>query len=88
VLHLSNGDALNKKLQAPGNAIDAAMKDGKSIEAIVDDLYLSALARKATTKTKTEVVRIYRETPAAERRKLLEDVYWGVLSSKEFLFNH
>jgi hypothetical protein len=88
VLHLSNGDALNKKLSASGNAIDASMKSGKPIETIVDDLYLAALARKPAAATAAEVVKLYRETPAAERRKLLEDVYWGVLSSKEFLFNH
>jgi hypothetical protein len=88
VLHLSNGDALNKKLQAAGNVIDMAMKSGKSIEAIIDDLYLSALARNPALETKAEVVRLYNEAPPAERRKLLEDVYWGVLSSKEFLFNH
>ncbi len=32
-----------------------------------------------------------REIPdksAAARRKAIEDLYWSVLSSKEFLFNH
>ena len=28
------------------------------------------------------------KTPAAEKRLAWEDVYWSVLSSKEFLFNH
>jgi len=88
VLHLSNGDALNKKLQAPGNAIDVAMKSGRPIEQIVEDLYLAALARKPSSVATAEVVRLYIAAPPAERRKLLEDVYWGVLSSKEFLFNH
>jgi hypothetical protein len=28
------------------------------------------------------------DAPASERRAVLEDVYWAVLSSREFLFNH
>jgi hypothetical protein len=28
------------------------------------------------------------EKAAATRRKAIEDLYWSVLSSKEFLFNH
>jgi hypothetical protein len=31
---------------------------------------------------------VLKETPAEERRQAVEDVFWGVLSSKEFLFNH
>jgi hypothetical protein len=88
VLHLSNGDALNKKLSAKDNAIDAALKSKKPIEAVVEDLYLSALARKPSPENVAAVTKLFNETPEAERRKLLEDVYWGVLSSKEFLFNH
>ncbi len=28
------------------------------------------------------------EAPADERRQVIEDLYWSILSSKEFLFNH
>jgi hypothetical protein len=88
VLHLSNGDALNKKLQSPGNVIERQLKTGRSVEAILEDLYLSAVARTPTQETTAKVVQWHDETPVADRRKFWEDVYWGVLSSKEFLFNH
>jgi hypothetical protein len=28
------------------------------------------------------------DAPAKDRRAVLEDVYWAVMSSREFLFNH
>ena len=29
-----------------------------------------------------------KELPLTDRRQLVEDLYWSILSSKEFLFNH
>ena len=34
------------------------------------------------------VIDVLAATPAEERRAAVEDLYWGILSSKEFLFNH
>jgi hypothetical protein len=31
---------------------------------------------------------VIQEALAAERRTALEDVYWAVMSSREFMFNH
>ena len=53
-----------------------------------------ALAIKDSTRRKDALARIdaaMREIPdkaAAARRRAIEDLYWSVLSSKEFLFNH
>jgi hypothetical protein len=42
-----------------------------------------------TDKEKTGVIKILAETKSPdEKRKALEDVFWGLMSSREFLFNH
>ena len=88
VLHLSNGDAINQKLQAKGNAIERDLAAGTSIEKTAEELYLSALARRPTDKELAAVVELFTQAPAEDKRAVVEDVYWSVLSSKEFLFNH
>jgi hypothetical protein len=55
---------------------------------IVEELYLSALTRYPTEPEKTELVAALNDPAEANKRSVLEDVYWSVLSSKEFLFNH
>jgi len=88
VLQISNGDTLNMKLQAKGNRIDQMLAQKKSDGEIVDDVYLSALSRRPTSSEKEKLVGMLRAAKPSEKREVLEDVYWGVLSSKGFMFNH
>jgi hypothetical protein len=88
VLHIANGDTVNQKLQAKGNRIDQLIASGASNEQIVDDLYLSALGREATAEEKSKLVGMLGEVKDAGKREAVEDLYWSVLSSKAFLFNH
>ncbi len=88
VLHISNGDTVNQKLQAKGNRIDQLLAEKKSDGEMVDELYLSALSRRPTAEEKDRLVAMLAGAKAAEKREAIEDVYWGVLSSNGFLFNH
>jgi len=88
VLHISNGKGINEKLAQAGNRIDQHLAAGASDEQIVDEAYLSALCRPPTPSERDAILAVLRDTPTEERRMAIEDVYWGVLSSKEFLFNH
>jgi hypothetical protein len=88
VLHIANGDSLNNKLQAAGNRIEEQLAGGLSNEQILDELYLSALARLPTIDERASLIAQLNEASDAERRQAVEDLYWSVLSSKEFLFNH
>jgi hypothetical protein len=88
VLHLSNGDTLNAKLAATDNRIDKLLVANASDLLIIEQLYLSALARKPTDAERIKLMLVLGETPQNERRKAFEDIYWAVLSGKEFLFNH
>ncbi len=88
MLHLSNGDTLNRKLHAADNTIDRQMTAKKSPAEIVETACLSALGRfpTAVEHEKLEVALV--QTDAKERRAAMEDLYWALLSSREFLFNH
>ncbi len=88
VLHISNGDTINQKLAAKGNRLEQMLAAKMSNEQIVDEAYLSALSRPPSDGERTKLLAALAATPEAERRVVIEDLYWSILSSKEFLFNH
>lgn len=88
VLHISNGDTLNKKLTAKGNRLEKLLADKTPTEKIIEEVYLSALSRFPTDTEKEKMVKALADAGEKEQRQVLEDIYWAVLSSREFLFNH
>jgi hypothetical protein len=87
VLHLYNGDTVNKKLQAAGSAAEKAMAEADNAK-VVDDLYLTALSRMPTDDERRKLAAELAAAKPDERRQAIEDLYWSVLTSREFLFNH
>jgi len=87
-MHIANGDTINQKLQWKGNVIDKFLADKTPQDKIVDEAYLSALSRYPTEKEKRQILDVLRDATDADKHKLLEDFYWGLLSSNEFLFDH
>jgi hypothetical protein len=90
VLHISNGNTLNQKLGSKDNFIGQWLKEMATPEQMVERAYLTALSRFPTKaeKEKMTAVIIQAQTSDKEKRAALEDIYWALLSSKEFLFNH
>jgi len=87
-LHLINGATVQQKIRG-GKVVVTMLKDGKPATEIVDELYLRSLSRLPNEK---ERAAINEELDAAktrkEKRALLEDIFWALLNSQEFLFNH
>lgn len=88
VLHILNGDTLNNKLQSKTNRIGKWLAAGMPNYRIVESIYLASLSRYPTNREMSETLKIFAETPADQKRALIEDVFWSVISSREFLFNH
>lgn len=86
-LHLSNGDTINAKLRAKDNHLGKMLAAGESNAAIIEEAYLAALSRFPTDSETSRLVALL-DAGDAGRRELIEDLYWSILSSKEFLFNH
>ena len=87
-LHVSNGDTIIKKLAATDGKIESLVKSDMPSYRIIEDLYLAAVSRYPTDSEMTQLLATLNSAPKAERRTVLEDTYWAVLSSREFLFNH
>ena len=92
-LHVINGDTINRKLAAKEGLIQALI-DGRSDNRIaIERIYLAALSRRPTDEEIGTLSRAMddaaaRGGPDSQRRPVLEDLAWAVLTGREFLFNH
>lgn len=85
-LHLLNGDTTSQKI-ARGSVIAEQLKAGATPAAIVEDLYLRCFSRLPSAEEKQGLAA---EIAAAgdNPQPVLEDLFWALLNSKEFMFNH
>jgi len=84
-LHLLNGDAANDRIRQ-GGLVAALLDRGRTPTDIVDELFLRCLGRMPTERERIETLAVVLE--ADDRRQALEDVFWALLNSPEFIFNH
>jgi len=84
-LHLMNGDTVNNKMKQ-GKVLETMINDKIEPMEIVDRLYVMCLTRHATEEEKGRLAPLFAE--GANVNQSLEDVYWALLNSREFLFNH
>lgn len=87
-LHIANGDTLNQKLAQKDNRLDALLASKLSNEEIIEGAYIIALTRLPTERESAKAAEMLAKASADDRRTTLEDIFWGLMSSKEFLFNH
>jgi hypothetical protein len=88
VLHLTNGKTIQEKIESKGSRITRFVDDKTPANEVIDYVYLAALSRRPTTAEQTRLGEILEATPDSERRLVIEDLFWSVLTSKEFLFQH
>jgi hypothetical protein len=90
-LHLNNGKTLNDKLRSKSSRVEQFLKDKLSDEEAIREVFLLALSREPTAKELQRLGTLMAEAarnPSMTRREVLEDLFWAVLTGKEFLFNH
>lgn len=88
VLDISNGDTVNKKLEDKSCCLNQWINTNAPTAQIIEHAYLSAFSRFPSAGEETRLVQVIDQSKGNERKLALQDMYWAVLSSKEFLFNH
>jgi len=84
-LHLINGGTISGKINQ-GQLIQNWKKDGLTPDAIIDRIYLRCLSRKPTESERARLMQLISESANPDQG--LHDVFWAVLNSREFIFNH
>ena len=84
-LHLLNGETTGNRIKQ-GDLVGKMLAAKKSPEQILEEVYIRCMARKPTPEeTNRIMVLVNAET---DKKKALEDAFWAVLNSREFMFNH
>ena len=86
-LHLFNGPILNQRIASEHGRLSRLIAAGVTNEAIVEDFYRAALSR-SVTETEQQFWSRQLNESNGERRNLLEDFVWSLLTCKEFVTNH
>jgi len=69
-------------------ALRAAKAQEKNVPAKIETLFLVALARKPSEAEMNAFNQVYRDSRYASQTQGLQDVFWAVLNSNEFIINH
>lgn len=88
VLHLTNGKTIQEKIEAKDGRVAKFVEAGTSVDEMIQTVYLAALSRSPTEAERTRLAKLLSEAPESEKRQAVEDLFWSVLTSKEFLFQH
>ena len=68
--------------------IDKLLQASMSNEAIIEEAYLTCLARRPTAEENAGLLAQMSAIAEGEKRLVVEDLFWALMSSREFLFNH
>ena len=87
-LHIANGDTLNQKLAQKDNRLDVLLTSKQPDAKIIEEAYLLTLTRAPTDRELEKATQLLATAKPEDRRVTLDDLFWSLMSSKEFLFNH
>lgn len=84
-LHLLNGNTLNGKIRT-GNVVKRMLDEGKTPTEIIEELFIRCFTRRPNEKETAGLLTLIEGEK--DQKAMLEDVFWSVLNSREFVFNH
>jgi hypothetical protein len=84
-LHMLNGDTVNAKI-TQGGLVTTRLGEEVPHEKIIEEIYIRCMTRKPTEKELTNLMELVGQEE--NKQQALEDVFWALLNSREFVFNH
>jgi len=88
-MHLANGDTVNAKLAKPESRVTRLLKEvGTDESKWVEEAFMLCLSREPTPVEKKHFQSMFAQAAPADKRATLEDLFWALLTSREFLFQH
>jgi len=87
-LHLSNGDAVNEKLAAKNGRVSKLLAENPTPEKLMREAWMLSLSRPPMASEQAQFAPMLSGTQGDEKRQVTEDLFWSLLTSREFLFQH
>jgi hypothetical protein len=84
-LHLLNGSTVEPKI-AQGNLVGKMLQEKKTPAQVVEHLYVRCLSRPPKPEELKTLLAMV--DAAKDKKQALDDVFWAIMNSREFMFNH
>lgn len=84
-LHLINGNATSGKINQ-GALLKKWKESGLNKEAVIEKISVRCLSRKPTESEQSNLMKLIADSSNEDQG--LHDVFWAILNSREFIFNH
>jgi hypothetical protein len=86
VLNLLNGGVLNGRISAPDGRVVRDVQAKKPAKDMIEEFYLATVTRLPNAKEMAAAQKLLAAAPNPQEGA--EDLMWGLLNTKEFMFNH
>jgi hypothetical protein len=86
LLHLQNGDSVVQKVRSPDGRLARLLAAHKPDDTVIEELFLATLCRPPSPEVVARVRKALAE--GGNREEVYRDLFWALLNSKEFAFNH
>ena len=86
LLHLQNGDGVQTKLRSDESRLVALLKETSDDVRVAENIFLATLCRLPTEAERAAVAKAF--AAGDPREEVCRDLFWALLNSKEFAFNH
>ena len=88
VLNLANGSTINDKLAAKESRVTQLLATDPTPEKIVEEAWIACLSRRPSDAERKTLVDLLAAVAPEEKRAAVEDLWWSLMTSREFLFRH
>jgi hypothetical protein len=86
LLHLQCGDGLAQKFDDPVGRLKQIMNSFPDDKSAIEQIYLATLSRSPTTEEQASITAAFEGSE--QREEAFRDLFWALLNTKEFAFNH
>ena len=87
-LHMLNGDSTHQRIFRGKLIKTLKGEHNNDPKEIIPALYLRTLTREPTSDELQHLLSTYNETSGEAKTEFYHDLFWALLNSKEFIFNH
>lgn len=88
LLHVSGGTTIAQKVADGSGRLAALLKAKKGDAEMIDELFLTTLCRLPHPEERRLAENDLKEAEPADREQVFRDLFWVLMNTKEFAFNH
>ncbi|MBX9681166.1 MAG: DUF1549 domain-containing protein [Gemmataceae bacterium] len=88
LLHVSGGTTIGQKIADANGRLTDLLKAKKSDTELVDELFLTTLCRLPRSQERQLAENDLKSAEPTEREQVFRDLFWVLMNTKEFAFNH